>query len=135
MPPKSKAKPALKKAPDAATPDTETPDKTSKKRKVDWATIDDKKPFQGFRLEALKTKSRSSPAHKKQRTERPVIGALETYKDAPLDADIVQKNPFTGSELSETHYKVKPALEWESTQRYRKFTSKSNSSQSLRLTV
>jgi len=133
MPPKSKskakAKATPKKAPATATPDTETPDPESaaQKRKVDWATIDDETPFEGFTLKAVKANKppkKSSPAHKRQKTSKPSNGEVQSYRDAPLDADIVQRNPFPESELSETHYKVNPSLEWESTQRYRKFTSK-----------
>ncbi|KAF2831080.1 hypothetical protein CC86DRAFT_366554 [Ophiobolus disseminans] len=124
MPPrtnKGTARPTPKKTPETATPEIDTPDTTSKKRKVDWATIDDKKPFGGFKLEAVKIRApkKSSPSHKKQRTGK---SSSVEYKEAPLDAEIVTKNPFSESELSETHYNVKPPLEWESTLRYRKFT-------------
>jgi hypothetical protein len=128
MPP-NKTKATSKKAPAPATPDTKTPKtpKTAtKKRKVDWATIDDKELFQGFTVKPVKSaKSKKTPqAKKKLRTGKSQDGEGEGYRDAPLDAQIVQKNPFPESELSETHYLVDPATEWESTSRYRKFTSK-----------
>jgi hypothetical protein len=123
MPPTKKAKvasnkaTALSRATAPATPQTSSPG-PSKKRKIDWATIDDKEPFQGFGLRHIKaTKSK-----KKQKAS----SGTNTYKDAPLDAKILQKNPFVESELSETQYLVEPAAEWESTLRYRKFTSKQN---------
>lgn len=96
----------------------------SLKRKVDWATIDKNGEFEGFRIEAVRPKTMKQPpktSNKKQKTN--ASGASANYKDAPLGADLVQENPFTETELSEVHCKVEPALEWESTNRYRKFTS------------
>jgi hypothetical protein len=121
MPPKKKIKATSKiattpsKAIALTTPQTSSPI-SSRKRKIDWATIDDKEPFQGFGLKHIK----AAKSKKKQRTSNGTDG----YKDAPLDAKILQKNPFAEGELSETHYLVEPTAEWESTQRYRKFTSK-----------
>jgi hypothetical protein len=125
MPPR-KSKAILKNVPAATTPDTDTPGTSTKKRKVDWATIDEPKPFQGFKLKAVKAKTpkKAIQANKKQKTGKPSDGETERYRDAPLGADIVQKNPFPESELSETRYQVQPTAEWESTLRYRKFTSK-----------
>lgn len=115
---------------DSVASDTATPSTVSKKRKVDWATIDDKELFHGFTLHAPKIRAtkRSGSADKKQKTRKsivggPAVGGSDVFnRDAPLDAEIVQKNPFAESSLSETHYLVKPAAEWESTLRYRKFT-------------
>lgn len=98
-------------------------DTSSNTRRIDWATIDDKHSFPGFTLKALRTKTTKSPTQpkKKQKTDTSA-DTTASYKDAPLDAEIVQPNPFPGAELSETHYQVEPVAEWESTQRYRKFT-------------
>jgi hypothetical protein len=125
--PARKARATPKKAPGSATLEASIPNTASKKRKIDWSTIDEqKKPFDGFKLTAVKTKpARSNQASKKQKTSKPATGVAEGYRDAPLDADIVQRNPFAESDLSQTHYKVTPAVLWESTLRYRKFTSKS----------
>lgn len=124
--PKRKASEAT--TPDVETPGAETPDANTKKRKVDWATIDDKKPFAGFKLvPPTKTKAgkKTKPSRKKQKTGNSA-GAADRWKDAPMGANIVQENPYSEGVLSETHYQVKPALEWESTNRYRRFTSKSS---------
>jgi hypothetical protein len=117
-----------KKPPESATPETAAANTASKKRKIDWSTIDEQKiPFAGFTLQNVKVKATKAPsqAGKKQKTSKPTEGLPEAYRDAPLDADIVQKNPFAEGEMSQTHYVIKPAAHWESTQRYRKFTSKS----------
>ncbi|KAF2026039.1 hypothetical protein EK21DRAFT_37599, partial [Setomelanomma holmii] len=92
-----------------------------KKRKIDWSTIDDGKPFEGFKLKAVTGKT-STQAAKKQKTTKPAIGDTEDWKAAPLVGEITQANPFPESELSETHFTVMPTPEWESTGRYRKFT-------------
>lgn len=133
MPPRKSMEPPSKRRLDSesdsvdqsVTSDVATPETASKKRKVDWATIDKKNIFPGFQLRPAKIKT---PKAKKQKTRKstgskPACADAGGYnKDDPLDADIVQKNPFSDSQLSETHYVVRPALEWESTQRYRKFT-------------
>ncbi|KAH5052278.1 hypothetical protein HBI24_160120 [Parastagonospora nodorum] len=110
----------------SVTSDIATPDPASKKRKIDWATIDQKKVFPGFKLYPAKIKTPKANRKQKMRKSTggiPTTGDTGGYnKDDPLDADIVQKNPFSESQLSETHYVVRPAAEWESTQRYRKFT-------------
>jgi hypothetical protein len=131
MAPRAKRKLSIKAAskkqlPPNATPETEAPDTNAKKRKIDWATIDDPAPFGGFTLTAVKGKApkNAAPSVKKQKTTKSGGVESEYYRDAPMDADIVQKNPFLPTELSETHYQVEPPLAWESTQRYRKFTSK-----------
>lgn len=103
---------------------------STKKRKVDWSKIDQEKIFEGFTLHAVKpaktkTSRNSTPSTKKHKSGKAGTVESETYNDAPMDADIVQKNPFEDGELRETHYKVQPSLEWESTSRYRRFTSKS----------
>lgn len=122
-----------KEAPRTATPGSDAPTENGKKRKVDWATIDDTDHFKGFELKAVKRASKgtqsqtpknTSPAHKKQKIGNAASVEREEYRAAPTTAEILQSNPFPDSQLSDTHYKVEPALEWESTQRYRKFTSK-----------
>jgi hypothetical protein len=40
-----------------------------------------------------------------------------------MSADIFQETPFEGTDLSPTYHQVSPQLPWESTDRYRKFTS------------
>jgi hypothetical protein len=108
---------------ETVTSNTPTSDKTSKKRKIDWATIDDAKPFPGFTLHAPKAKTPKKSGNKRQKTRKSVDGGPNvSYKDAPLDANGVQQNPFEDGTLSEIHYLVKPTAEWESTLRYRKFT-------------
>jgi hypothetical protein len=122
MPPrKAKATPKKHARVDSTPPLSETSQTISKKRKIDWATIDETQLFEGFELKPIKIKT----ANKKQKTGQQATPSLESYRDAPLGADIVQKNPFPEGELSETHYIVTPTAEWESTSRYRKFTSKS----------
>jgi hypothetical protein len=106
----------------ATTSANDTPGTSTKKRKVDWATIDEPKPFQGFKLKAVTAKI-PKKADKKQKTGKPSDGERKRYRDA-LGVDIVQKNPFLESDLSETRYQVQPTAEWESTVRYRGFTSK-----------
>jgi hypothetical protein len=102
-----------------------TPEPSSKKRKVDWSTIDQDKTFNGFALNLVRPKaSKKAQPSKKQKTIHDNGRATENYKDAPLDANIVQTNPFSESDISNTHYAVEPAAAWESTNRYRKFTSK-----------
>jgi hypothetical protein len=107
---------------EGAPSDTSTPTTASKSQQIDWKTIDHPKQFGGFTLGPAKVKQskKSGQAKKKQKTSE---GETEGYRNAPLDADIVQKNPFSEGDLSQTHYSVKPAAHWESTQRYRKFTS------------
>lgn len=128
MPPAPKAA-EPKKRPQTTAPGAEGT--TAKKRKVNWATIDDEGTFEGFEVRIVKPgqarKSKGdSPAPKKQKTGKAGSAETDPYKDAPLDAQSVQKNPFEAGPLGDAHYKVKPEREWESTQRYRKFTSKSS---------
>lgn len=122
-PPKSKKSTPRKPARSDSLPQSEGSLPVSKKRKIDWATIDDDQPFQGFELKSIKSKS-VQPA-KRHKSGEPSDVSNDGYKDAPLDADIVQKNPYPDADLSDTHYLVEPRAEWESTLRYRKFTSKS----------
>jgi hypothetical protein len=126
MPPR-KSVVTPKKTPESAIPEVAAAETASKKRKIDWSAVDEQKtPFAGFTLRSVKIKATkgSSQAGKKQKTNKPTEGLPVAYRDAPLDADIVQKNPFAEGEMSQTHYIVKPAAYWESTLRYRKFTSK-----------
>ncbi|KAF1833305.1 hypothetical protein BDW02DRAFT_599192 [Decorospora gaudefroyi] len=95
-----------------------------KKRKIDWSEVDD---FQGFTIKSVNArtqkKSRKS-ASKKQKTGTQPKAANHSYpgENAPLDATVVEENPFPETELNEVHVKIEPALHWENTQRYRKFT-------------
>ncbi len=96
----------------------------SKKQKIDWATIDDT-GFDGFVVKSIAVKALKSsgrPPTKKQKNGS-VHSATNTYKNASFNARLSQKNPFEETELSEVHCKIEPAAEWESTQRYRRFTS------------
>ncbi|KAI8940035.1 hypothetical protein NX059_003757 [Plenodomus lindquistii] len=89
--------------------------------KVDWSAMGE---FKGFTVSAVKLKPKeqpAKPASKKQKTNK-ASRASEAYKNAPLRAEVVQPNPFLEIELQEVYWKIKPAREWESTQRYRKFT-------------
>jgi hypothetical protein len=120
--PLSKVGPEPSKISDPKDPqnDSATPKSVSKKRKIDWADIGN--DFGGFDLKSVRQKATKkrivAQASKKQKT------VVDNYKDKPLGADIIQENPFAGSSISDTHYAVTPAAEWESTSRYRKFTSK-----------
>ncbi|KAH7069347.1 hypothetical protein FB567DRAFT_540715 [Paraphoma chrysanthemicola] len=118
-PRKSKSTPRLDM--EATKYDSDVSSATSKKRKIDWATIDRDTPFKGFKLNdvKIKTPKNAAQAQKKQKTAN---GDAASGKNMPLSAEINQPNPFPGSELSETHFRVEPVAEWESTQRYRKFT-------------
>jgi hypothetical protein len=112
----------------AAGKNTSTQDTTSNKRKIDWATIDESEPFPGFKVKRVAAKvpntTPQANANKKRKTGKQSSARSDHYTDAPLDAEIVQRNPFPESDLSETHYVVEPKAEWESASRYRKFTSK-----------
>ncbi|RMZ66771.1 ebs-bah-phd domain-containing [Pyrenophora seminiperda CCB06] len=90
----------------------------AKKQKIDWSTIDN---FEGFTVSSVSVrpqKQTSNPATKKSKSN------IEKYpgQDAPLDANVVQPNPFPETDLSEIHVRISPAAYWESTNRYRKFT-------------
>lgn len=94
---------------------TDTPESHKRKReRVDWSSIDQKGTFHGFELKPLK-------ASKKRRS----------MKDLRLP-HIVQPNVFDGCNLSETQFTVTPPLEWDSTGRYKKFTSKAPLAAELR---
>ncbi|KAH8733074.1 hypothetical protein GQ44DRAFT_601970 [Phaeosphaeriaceae sp. PMI808] len=122
--PRLKGKRAPPKKADSAASITQNPNKTAVKRKIDWATIDDPKPFGGFSVKAMKVKTSKQPseANKKQKGEKSTQGERKAYMNEPLHANIVQKNPFPESDLSETNYAVTPPTIWESTSRYRRFT-------------
>ncbi|KAF2847843.1 hypothetical protein T440DRAFT_470664 [Plenodomus tracheiphilus IPT5] len=94
------------------------------RRTVDWSTIDQRKDFDGFKISIVKlkpNKETNKPVSKKRKTAK-ASRASEVYKAAPLGAEVSQDNPFPETDLSEVYCKIEPALEWESTQRYRKFT-------------
>jgi hypothetical protein len=108
------------KAADEKPAHTEPPS-DGKKRKIDWSTVDD---FQGFTIKSTRVKA----ASKKQKTATEADGTQHNLpaQNAPLTADVFQANPFPETELSAVHMKIEPANFWESTSRYRKFTSKSS---------
>ncbi|EUC50953.1 hypothetical protein COCMIDRAFT_80648 [Bipolaris oryzae ATCC 44560] len=92
----------------------------SKKQKVDWSAIDD---FKGFTIMAANTKPHNkSLVTKNNKTGAEVKTPKYPGQDAPLNANVVQQNPFPEVKLSTVHVKISPALHWESTTRYRKFT-------------
>ncbi|KAF1912633.1 hypothetical protein BDU57DRAFT_583096 [Ampelomyces quisqualis] len=125
MPPrisKTPSKPAKHADSNAVSPGI-----TSKKRKIDWATIDETPLLEkGFTLKPVASKPTRTPSkrrkNKRQKLDKAAGLDREGYKDAPMNADIVQRNPYAECELSQTHYRVQPARVWEETQRYRKFT-------------
>ena len=147
-PHKSKASPrAVSDAgPDDAQDDTVSPDPQSKKRKngsatlqsdpkkrrgdsakpepteVDWEAFDNK--HEGFKVETATPEA----AHR-QTVEQPSRRQTDAeYDNGSTSAKVVQKNPYSESSISKTHYAVTPAAEWESTMRFRKCTSKDMSS-------
>lgn len=97
-------------------------DPVAKKPKFDWSTVED---FHGFTVTAANTKAQkklriaAANKHKTGTTSKP---PKYPGSDAPLDANVVQSNPFSQTELSQVHVKISPVLHWESTSRYRKFT-------------
>jgi hypothetical protein len=129
-----KSNPPVKSA-EHAYSNAVTPSAASKKRKIDWTTIDETPLFKkGFTVKSAAfipaKKSSKGRKNKKQKVDEAIEVEREVYKNAPMNANIVQKNPYAECELSQTHYKVLPAMVWEETQRYRKFTSKSCLAQS-----
>lgn len=94
--------------------------------KVDWSTIDQRGNFDGFVIKAAKlkpSKEYCQPNNSTQKTDAMASRRNLSYKEAPLDANILQENPYAETDVSEIHCKIEPAREWESMQRYRKFTS------------
>jgi hypothetical protein len=94
----------------------------AKRQKVDWSAIED---FQGFTIKPANTKSQKKPGNAAAKSLKPGTEARNPKypgQDAPLDADVIQSNPFPEAQLSTVHVKISPALHWESTTRYRKFT-------------
>ncbi|KAF1946362.1 hypothetical protein EJ02DRAFT_430956 [Clathrospora elynae] len=93
---------------------------SEKKRKIDWATCEE---FGGFEVKSVNVgTSRKAVASSKKQKAGTETKNNYTGRDAPMEADVVQPNPFPEADLSVVHMKIKPALEWESTNRYRKFT-------------
>ncbi|CBX95236.1 hypothetical protein LEMA_P023880.1 [Plenodomus lingam JN3] len=93
--------------------------------KVDWSTIDLRDDFDGFQLSAIRRKTKKEavkPVTEKQKTAIKTSRATENYKNASMSAQVAQENPFPETDLADVYCKVEPAREWESTQRYRKFT-------------
>ncbi|CAO2657058.1 Nn.00g058610.m01.CDS01 [Neocucurbitaria sp. VM-36] len=100
-------------------------DPANNKRKIDWATIDEDGDFDGFTVKSVTfrtPKKSSKESHKRQKTGTPASEGSENYLDAPRDAEVTQENPYAETELSAVHCKIEPAAEWESMQRYRRFT-------------
>ncbi|CAN9306445.1 unnamed protein product [Alternaria alternata] len=104
-------------------PASDATDPAAKKRKIDWSTVDN---FPGFKVIGVDTKARKKPGKASNTQEKRNANSWEHHKYPghlmPLDADIVQPNPFQGAPLGDLHVKISPARYWESTNRYRKFT-------------
>ncbi|CAN9201820.1 unnamed protein product, partial [Alternaria alternata] len=104
-------------------PASDATDPAAKKRKIDWSTVDN---FPGFKVIGVDTKARKKPGKASTTQEKRSANSWEHHKYPghlmPLDADIVQPNPFQGAPLGDLHVKISPARYWESTNRYRKFT-------------
>ncbi|KAH7399648.1 hypothetical protein BKA66DRAFT_452279 [Pyrenochaeta sp. MPI-SDFR-AT-0127] len=111
---------------DETTQKATTPAKSAnRKRKFDWSTIDDSKEFKGFKLKAITPKDQrkpDKPSKKKRKLGAQAEGAADDSKDAPMSAEITQKNPFKETTLSDIHCRVMPVRMWEGTHRYRRFT-------------
>ncbi|KAA8616886.1 ebs-bah-phd domain-containing protein [Pyrenophora tritici-repentis] len=95
------------------TPPTDNKFATTKKQKIEWDKVDN---FEGFTISSV-----GLNAPKQGKKSKRNYGAYPG-QDAPLDAEVVQPNPFPDTDLSEVHVKISPAIYWENTSRYRKFT-------------
>jgi hypothetical protein len=89
----------------------------TKKRKVHWATIDDKELFRGFTVKQIQS-AKAKRTHRKEQCKRT---QTKEQRERKPNAYVVQRYPF---DESETLYQVNPAAEWKKLTRYRKFTSK-----------
>lgn len=125
MPPR-KAQKTSRKATLDALPNSTAQSAASQKRKIDWSTIDEQEPFKGFTLSAATSNKRRKVGQSQAKAKAVTTHDADVlgYSAAPLSADIVQPNPFPEVDLSQAHYLIEPARIWESTKRYRKFTSK-----------
>lgn len=103
-----------------------TPAAVSKKRRIDWETIDEPELFEGFTVKFVTSKKRRKSGRARNQNEPTLmdVADMRGYKKGSLSADIFQANPFPEAPLSAARYTVEPAHIWESTQRYRRFTSK-----------
>ena len=90
------------------TEKTSTPRGTKRKR-FDWSNLD----FGGFELKPAKTTKRPRSSGN---------GRANKKSKQLADADIVQDDVFDAG-LSTTECRVSPSIAWESTTRYRRFTS------------
>jgi hypothetical protein len=106
----------------ASTP--QTGDATAKKRKIDWSTLDKVPQFKITAVNIRPPKKSSKSARSKQKDSAKVGHDTYLGQHSPLDADVIQPNPFSGAQLNDLHVKITPAQYWESTQRYRRFTRK-----------
>lgn len=127
---KRKASESTPASNDASPLPSTSPNTSTKKHrpKIDWGAIDENGGFGGFTVKTVTgkkvVKPTGRPSLKKQRSnDDSPTARKESYKDAPMGADVRQPNPYLETKLSEVYVKVEPQAEWESTQRYRKFTS------------
>jgi len=90
---------------------TNTPQGTKRKR-FDWTNAE----FGGFALKPVKISKKRKSSGDVRATKKPGNQAVTG------DADILQEDVF-GAGLSATQFRVSPEPEWESTARYRRFTS------------
>ncbi|EFQ91275.1 hypothetical protein PTNB73_09664 [Pyrenophora teres f. teres] len=108
-----------------ATPPAETNSSNNnkfaiiKKQKIDWSTLEN---FDGFTISSVGLNTPKQASKLGGKKSKRNYGGAYPSQDAPLDADVVQPNPFPDTDLSEVHVKIAPAIYWESTSRYRKFT-------------
>jgi hypothetical protein len=92
----------------------------AKKRKIDWSTVDQAPKFE---ITAVNIKTQKKPSKLAKTNQGAARGRhVDTFDSDPLDGDIEQSNPFPEVQLSGLHVKITPALYWESTTRYRRFT-------------
>lgn len=115
------AKHASRDAPPTKTNPLNNPGNS--KRKMDWDSIDENKAFKGFTLKAVAPRR---PSNKRQKTGAGARGATGSEKDASRIAEINEENPYKETKLNTIHCQVVPARLWESTDRFRSFTSKSH---------
>jgi hypothetical protein len=96
------------------------PQSIRKKQEIDWSAV---KGIKDFYIKYLSTQQIS----KAQNTSPQVNGKHYNLvaQDAPLDAYVVQRNPFREVTLSDVHTETSPPDYWNSMNRYMKVTSKS----------
>jgi hypothetical protein len=89
---------------------------TGKKARIDWSKVDDLN-FTVKSVTVKTPKDSNTPAAKKQKTSANGTSSRHSGQDASL-----VDRPFPEAEFSEVQLKIEPAVYWEATSRYRKFT-------------